>query len=482
MASTQNEKTNSRRDDRSRDAGVEVVPVSRGLVALDRSIFAALLCLIPLTSILYGTVEAWWEAAFECVIFGLVGLWLIEGLVRGTWDVHLPGLAVPVFAFIGYALIQTITIRDAASGWQTISADPYTTRLFALKLLALLCVGLLLARYTSSPRRLRALIYVVIVTAVSSAIFGIVRETTQHNSIGFILPQLRPGSGYGQFINRNHFAYLMEMALGLGMGLLVGKSEKRTRLLYLAAMLPIVIALVLANSRGGILSMFSQVLFLLLMVGGFSATTGSDDRRNGLDARSRNAPWRLLVRIVLIACLLGAMVVGVLWIGGDPLTKRLETLQGEVKNEDADTEEGGRRQEIWRATWKIIKEHPVTGVGFGGYWVAVTEYYDVPGQKRPYQAHNDYLELVASGGLIGALLGIWFIAAFFKRARLTLQARDAFRRSACLAALTGLFGIAVHSIVDFGLHITINVLVCIVLIVIATTDKRVDQTRTRSAR
>jgi O-antigen ligase len=123
----------------------------------------------------------------------------------------------------------------------------------------------------------------------------------------------------------------------------------------------------------------------------------------------------------------------------------------------------------------------VTGIGFGAYWVAITQYYDVPGQKRPYQAHNDYLELLVSGGVIGVALGLWFIIALLKKVRETLRTKDAFRRAACLGALTGLFGIAVHSIVDFGLHITINALFCVGLIVIATIDERVDEPRRASA-
>ena len=458
---------------------MRLTPRSRWSRVLEMSIFVVLLVVIPLTSIPYGTVEAWWEAVFECLIFGLCALWIIEGLFSGSWGLHPSGMAVSIMAVIAYAILQTVPFRDGASGWPTISADPYTTRLFALKLFALLCAGLLFTRFTSSRRRLRALIYVVVMTAIASAIFGIVRETTQHGSPGFLLPQLRPDSGYGQFINRNHFAFLMEMGLGLTLGLLVGKGETRSRLLYVGAALPIVVALVLANSRGGILSMFSEVLFLLLIVGIFGATSGSDKRDGGFFAGIRHLTGRLPVRIVLVICLLAAMVGGVFWIGGDPLTRRLETIQSEVTTEDADAGEGGRRLEIWRASWKIFKDHSITGIGFGAYWVAITEYYDVPGQKRPYQAHNDYLELLVSGGLIGALIGVLFVVAMLKRVRATLQTRDVFRRSASLAAMTGLFGIAVHSIVDFGLHITINALVCVVLIVIATIDERVEEPKPR---
>jgi hypothetical protein len=37
-----------------------------------------------------------------------------------------------------------------------------------------------------------------------------------------------------------------------------------------------------------------------------------------------------------------------------------------------------------------------------------------------------------------------------------------------MGALIGIFGVAVHSLVDFGLHVTINALVLTALVVIAT--------------
>jgi O-antigen ligase len=124
--------------------------------------------------------------------------------------------------------------------------------------------------------------------------------------------------------------------------------------------------------------------------------------------------------------------------------------------------------DIWRATWQLIREHPIVGVGFAGYQVAIPSHHDSSGRWVPQQAHNEYLELLASGGLIAAALGIWFGAAFIVRARRQLQSADLFRRAACIGALTGIVGAALHSFVDFGLHVTINALILTVLIVIAT--------------
>src|SRR3989449_11657885 len=90
-------------------------------------------------------------------------------------------------------------------------------------------------------------------------------------------------------------------------------------------------------------------------------------------------------------------------------------------------------------------------------------------QFRPLAAHNEYLELLASGGLIGGALGTWFVIVLIKCAREQLRrSRDPFRRAACFGALVGLFGVAIHSLVDFGPHDTVNALVFTALVVIST--------------
>ncbi len=449
-------------------AVTDVGQPSRILTTFERVIFGGLLALIPLTAIPYGTVEPWWEAAFECIVFIFVALWIIDGMIRGEWGIKRMTVMVPILALVAYAFLQSIPFRTG--DWPSISADPFGTRLAAIKLLAVVLAGALLLHYTNSRRRLRALIYVVLVTAVVSALFGLVRETTHQNAPGFLLPQLKPQAGYGQFINRNHFAYLMEMAFGLALGLAISRGETKDRLIYVAAALPVWTGLVLASSRGGVLSMLSQLLFLLVMYGTLRSSQNGSESYSGFTATFQRITGKLPVRIVLIAGLLAALVLGVFWIGGDPLAKRMESIQSEVASDDAALGEGAHRRQIWQATWKMFKDHPVAGVGFGGYWVAITEYYNVPGKKRPYEAHNDYLELLVSGGVIAIAILAWFLFMLIKRIRGTLRSRDAFRRAACLGAVAGLFGIAVHSIVDFGLHITINALVCMALIVIATVD------------
>jgi tetratricopeptide (TPR) repeat protein len=85
------------------------------------------------------------------------------------------------------------------------------------------------------------------------------------------------------------------------------------------------------------------------------------------------------------------------------------------------------------------------------------------------------LEIISGGGIIAVALVTWFFAAFIKRACKCLRARHSFRRATCLGALAGICSAAVHSFVDFGLHVTINALVFTSLVVIATTHMRADE-------
>lgn len=436
---------------------------------IDRIVFYSLLAVIALAAIPYGAAEPWWRALFQCLVFVLAGLFAIAQLLarnKNRRDLNLPALIFPVLALIAFAFIQTIPwshFNTAGIGIaQTLSADAFQTRQFVIQLFALLLVGWLLLVHTTTKRRLRILIEVIIAIGLISAIFGLWRQARQHQA-GFVLPYLLPGFGYGQFINSNHFAYLMEMAVGLTVGIVVFRGVTGKRLtLYLITAALMWVALVLANSRGGILSMLCQVVFLAALF--FSRR---EDSAKGLVSGTQAdfSRARLLVlRTVLVVTLLLGAIVTVVFVGGDPLAGRMDSLSVELDRKTADSYT--LRPNIWRATWQLIKDHPVAGVGFGGYWVAITEYHRGSGEATPQQAHSDYLELLASGGLIGLAIGIWFTFVFVKAARRQARGDDPYIRAARSGALAGIVAVAVHSLVDFGLHITINAVVFTALLAI----------------
>lgn len=435
---------------------------------LNQVVFFSVLGLIFISAIPYGTVEPWWKAAFVCFVFSLWILATIETVLGPPRKPVDRRLLVPLFTLVAFALIQSLPLGSRSNPaipyktWNAISADPYQTQFFAVQLLAITLAGALLARYASTDRRLSILINVVIAVAACSAIFGVVRQTNQH-SVGFGLPLLNPGLGYGQFINPNHFALLMEMAFGLILGMILGRGTKREwTLIYGALLLVVWTALVLSNSRGGLLAMLAQIVAAGLL---FTVVVpASNTERGWLKALAvlRSLPARILLLLVLLS----GVVLGTLWIGGDRLATRFEVLSGAVS--PGDIRQGGNRNEIWRATWEMFKANPITGVGLGGYWTAIPAYHDASGSLTPQEAHNDYLELLASGGIVGAGIGGWFLFVVFRRIGNNLRSSSSSRRASRYGALLGIVGVMVHSLFDFGLHMLVNALVFAALIVIAT--------------
>lgn len=447
---------------------------------LENAVFISLLLLLMLGAAAYGGSDPWVKSLLTSLIFAVGALAAIEFILTDKRRTNGLPILFPIVVLVAFSLMQTIPSPrsgGAALGithriWNAISADPYETKVFALQLIGLALFAGLLFRYLTTKRRLSVLLHTIVGIVLVSALFGLLRQTTQHKT-GFLLPLLQPDQGYGQFINRNHFAYLMEIGLGLVLGLVAAGGVRRQRLLvYLAAFLPIWTALVLANSRGGILAMLVQLVATLLL---FSLVRSAEHPAAGTAERLLRSST---VRVAMIGTLLVGVLAGVLWVGGDRLANRFESAPAEYP-ESEELREGVTRMQIWRATIRMIEANPIVGVGMAGYWAAIPEFHEAPGSMTPQQAHNDYLELLASGGILGLALVSWFGVLVLRQARLNLRSPDRFVRASCFAALIAIIGIGAHSLVDFGLHRMANAMIFAALIVIATCN--LDNARSRQS-
>lgn len=426
-----------------------------------------------LTAIPYGTVDAWSIALFECVVFFLALLWIVHGLIEGSWRIGNLRLLWPLIALLGLAAVQCIAWwkTDVAGDqvWFALSSDPFETRLFAFRMAALVLVAMLVIRFTSNPRRLSILVHAIITVALGTALFGIARQAMQHEA-GFILSRLLVEQGFGQFINKNHFAFLAETALGLIIGIAFLRRRRRDRaLLYLSPLLLLGAAIILSKSRGGLVAVFVQIIFAAWLFV-FLQPAAGDERADG---KRWNGWTRSLVVTVVAGCVLGLVIMaGIFWMGGDQLTTGVETATLEMAGgEGSEMHEAARRRDIWRATWLMFKAHPIAGAGLGGFWAEVPVHHSASGISTPQQAHNDYLELLASGGLLGGAVFVWFAVVLVRQSRQSIKATEGFQRAVMLGVIISLVGLAVHSLVDFGLHITVNALCCAILLGILSTNR-----------
>ena len=449
---------------------------------LDRLVFCCLLSVIVVTTIPYGTVDSWWDAVFEAAVFSLAAFSVTRAFVLGAVDVKRLLVVLPLLAITAYMFLQTLEMPRLLS-WSgggpivqhTLSIDPYQTFLTALKTLALTLFFGLLVHHVSSPQRFKWLIRVVVGLGLASAIFALIRQLLQspQSTSGFILSYLFYGFGYGVFLSPNVFAYQAEMCLAIIAGLALGGGVNRSRMpIYLSIALVVWGALVLSNSRGGIFAFVCEFIFIIVVSLRWYLARRFISR--GDQSRLVAVINSKVARLAAVALIIATVAVGVLWMGGDRLASKLSATSATSGD---DILAGTNRSEVWRSTYSLIKKNPVTGVGFGAYYLAIPQYQVGSGRLKVEQAHNDYLDLTASGGVVGlALVGL-FGAMVAWRAISASQSEDAFRRAACLGAAAAVIAAAVHSMVDFGLQITGIAVYFAAILQILTAGKDVETSR-----
>src|SRR5204863_2072141 len=122
--------------------------------------------------------------------------------------------------------------------------------------------------FVDTPHRLRILVRTITIFGFLLAMFGLMQSFTTDGSKVYWFRQLTQSTAFGPFINRHHFAGYMELTLALPVGLLFcGSIETHKRPLYAFAALLMAVSLILTNSRGGMISLVAEVLFVIVVAG-----------------------------------------------------------------------------------------------------------------------------------------------------------------------------------------------------------------------
>ena len=256
---------------------------------------------------------------------------------------------------------------------------------------------------------------------------------------------------FGTFINRNHFATWVIMATPACFGyavaqLYISASDDPTHhwvsrlvklldgraLFLLFAGILMTVALLANLSRSGMVGLATAAMFVL-MVG--SRTIEGRRRR-----------W-------LGACMAALAIIVVAFADTGALVQRF--------NQTVAT--GSGRITIWRETLPIIRDFWATGTGAGTYQTAMLVYQESDRVVYFNQAHNQYLQIVAEGGL---LLSVPAAVALFSFLRLARR-RIIGDRTAVFwirtGAAGGLVAVMVQNIWETGLRMPANAALAAVL-------------------
>lgn len=402
---------------------------------LNKTAFFLICATVILTTLAYGTVHQPIISIFYLLVGLIAILWAADCWLTGAARFSRTPLQIPLLLLGVYAFVQVIPFGTTSEAGgvsdvsRTISLEPFPTQVVAVHIFALSVFFAATLAVIDSAKRLRRLVVVLTVFGFAYAFYAILQLVLSPEAIYGIYDP-RSGTPFGSFVNRHNFAAIIEMTISLPLGLiLVGAVAPDKRLLYGVAIALMGSSLLLSGSRGGLIALVAEVIFLVIL------TSRSHGRK------------RLWLTGVLSAVLIAAAVGGAIFVGGDTsLTRFAESAAtGDVTS---------NRFEIWRLTLIIIAQHFPFGAGLGAYAQAFAAVDPSGGVFRVDQAHNDYLQIAADAGVIGTVLGVLFLFWFYREGRRNVAASNTFRRGVAAGAFAGCFGILVHSLFDFVLHTT----------------------------
>jgi O-antigen ligase len=440
-----------------------------------RFLFLLLCSAIVISALAYGTVHYWALALFNLGGLTILILWVVDAWQLGDFRVSKNLLQLPLFGALLLGATQLLPLRNSLSttaaavgSVQMFSLDPYSTRLVLVQLGTLFIYFAAVLVFTDSPHRLHLLVRTITIFGFFLAILGLTQSFSSPTKVLW-MRQLDQSTAFGPFINRHHFAGYMELTIALPLGLLfAGAVEKEKQLLYVFAAGVMGVALIMTGSRGGIISLVAEILFLAFITVIVRKPHEKKRRRSG---RLKSATWRLGFAVALIV----ALFLSVILLGGEWSIGR---FVDSVNTDDPST----GRAHFWSVTVQMIKTHPLLGTGLGAFGVIYTGFDSRNGLYRLEQAHNDYLQVLSDAGIVGALLALFFIVWLFRKAIARGKSHDDFRRGIALASLGGCFAVLIHSFFDFTLHTTANALLFLMLAALATLNGRVEHVRRRRRR
>ena len=74
----------------------------------------------------------------------------------------------------------------------------------------------------------------------------------------------------------------------------------------------------------------------------------------------------------------------------------------------------GDRIYFWEGSLKIIRDYPITGLGWEGFGLVYPEYKPAEGRQLVSNAHNNFIDMAVDSGLLGLGIFIWFLVTIYK--------------------------------------------------------------------
>jgi O-antigen ligase len=376
----------------------------------------------------FGAVQTWAWASVAVIASVSLVLWALGSVGEGGAGLVWSPLYLPALMFLGLGFVQLFA---------GLSMDRIATREALLKLatdvVLFFLVGQLIVKASVTTWRRVALL--VTVYGFALGLFAIVQFFSSQGRIYWSVNT--EGWYFGPYVNRNHFAGLMEMLIPISIAFIASQPWRqgvRAPLIFCVSVAAA--SFLLSGSRGGLLSLFCGLLMGVWML------------------RPRGARFpRLRIGLAGLLGILPALAL-FFWLDGGRVSERWAAVFVPTRSRDP----GLVQREVAAAdSLRLLRKHPWVGTGLGSFETAFAQVRSFPSDLAWDHAHNDFAEALVESGLTGGALIVGALLIFL-RLSLSNWAEKAGQElgKMQLGAAVGCCILLVHSLFDFNLRIPAN--------------------------
>jgi O-antigen ligase/tetratricopeptide (TPR) repeat protein len=414
----------------------------------------------------FGTVEHWSLLTVQLLVAAGVLIFCLQHHQSGGKLLHVPGL-FPLFLLLGWILLQLLPLPVAlvklfspatvavyqpvydmleSGSWMVLSVYPKGTLLEFLRITTYIFFYILTVQLLSDGALLKRTVVICSWLAIGIGFLAILQKFSSPEHIYWFRPAPTGSAPMGPWVYRSQYCGYIELVAPLVLALtlyywphsasgeslrkrvvaLFSKDEGSNPAILLAfGLLVVAASLFISLSRGGIIAFSLSLVFFFCLLAW------------------KEARYSSLFFIGIVV----AVILSVSWFGWEPIVARFD----EIVNRSGQIENG--RFLVWEDSWQIIKDFWLTGSGFGSFIAIFPLYRTFPGEEIYDHAHNDYIELLTDGGIVGFLLVAWFVVEVVRHGwKMLRRRRDRYAILLSIAALTGIFALLIHSFSDFNMH------------------------------
>jgi O-antigen ligase len=362
---------------------------ARESTALDRGAAWALFVLLTAFTFTIGDYSLISMHIVSALILALAAFYLIFG-VGQTFRWSIAFVSPMLMALYGAGQTLWSDQKILANGWEK------TLYWFTAAMIAMLATQLFrTGRLAQQFRMAFALL------GGGVALLDVLQQASHTGKYFWLFPSGFPDV-YGTFAYYNNFSQFIEMTLPITLWLGLNHREPRYNWLLLSALQ--IGAVVACGSRAGAALVVAELLAVLLL---------AFLRRRGI----------LSLKVIGLTLLLS---LGFIYVAG------FKTVLHKLERPD----QLATRREINEASLAMIKARPLTGWGLGAYVPVYKMFALYDDGTWVNQAHNDYLEWAAEGGIPFACLMVALILWTVRPATRSIWA-------------VGLLTLCLHAVVDY---------------------------------